>query len=129
MHNLSKISLLEKYNAIYKHYLLCISETYFDSSVLKRDKNIQLIGYNIIFYIETLGACVVNLRNLSEHIISEISIQYNKGYIGVVYRSPSQDAIEFQNFLSSFGTDLSDSTINNALFTIILGDFNARSSV
>ena len=129
MHNLSKISLLEKYNAIYKHYLLCISEIYFDSSVLKRDKNIQLIGYNIIFYIETLGACVVNLRNLSEHIISEISIQYNKGYIGVVYRSPSQDAIEFQNFLSSFGTDLSDSTINNALFTIILGGFNATSSV
>ena len=129
MHNLSKISLLEKYNAIYKHYLLCISEIYFDSSVLKRDKNIQLIGYNIIFYMETLGACVVNLTNLSEHIISEISIQYNKGYIGVVYRSPSQDAIEFQNFLSSFGTDLSDSTINNALFTIILGGFNATSSV
>ena len=76
-----------------------------------------------------MGACVVNLTNISEHIISEVSTQNNKGYIGVVYRSPSQDAIEFQNFLSSFETDLSDSTTNNALFTIILGDFNARSSV
>ena len=92
-----------------------MSETYFDSSVLEGDKNIQLIGYNIIFYIETLGLCVVNFTKLSEHIISEVSIQNNKGYIGVVYRSPSQDAIEFQNFLSNFVTDLNDTTTNNAI--------------
>ena len=92
-----------------------MSETYFDSSVLEGDKNIQLIGYNIIFYIETLGLCVVNLTKLSEHIISEVSTQNNKGYIGVVYRSPSQDAIEFQNFLSNFVTDLNDTTTNNAI--------------
>ena len=54
----------------------------------------------------------------------------NEGFIGVIYRSQSQDAIEFSvNFLSNFETILSDTTTNNGLFTIILGDFNARSLV
>ena len=97
----------------------------------------QLIGYNMIradhpsnakrgviciFYKETLGVHVVNLSNLSECIICEVSIQNNKGDIGVVDRSPSQGAIEFQNFLSNFEAILSNTTTNNALFTIILGD-------
>ena len=143
---MSKISLLEAYNEIYKHDFLCISEAYFDSLVLEGDKNFQLIGYNMIredhpsnakrggvciFYKETLGVRVniVNLSNLTENNICEVSIQNNKGYIGVVHRSPSQDVIEFQNFLSNFETILSDTTTNNALFTIIFGDFNAISSV
>ena len=86
-------------------------------------------GSVCIFYKETLCVRVVTLSSLSECIIFEVSIQNNKDYIGVVYRSPSQDTIEFQNFLSNFETILSDATTNNALFTIILGDFNASSSV
>ena len=86
-------------------------------------------GSVCIFYKETLCVRVVTLSSLSECIIFEVSIQNNKDYIGVVYRSPCQDTIEFQNFLSNFETILSDATTNNALFTIILGDFNASSSV
>ena len=81
-----------------------------------------------VFYKETLGVCVINLSNLRECTICEVFIQNNKGYIGVVYRSPCQNANEFQNFLSNLGTILSDTTTNNALFTITLGDFNVRSS-
>ena len=55
-------------------------------------------------------------------------MQNFKGYIGVVYRSPSQDNIEFENFLSDFDELLSKTASNNSLFTIILGDFNTRSS-
>ena len=39
-HNLSKISQLEAYNSVYKHDFVCISETFFDSSVQEWDKNI-----------------------------------------------------------------------------------------
>ena len=46
--------------------------------------------------VETLGVHVVNLSNLTECIICEVSIQNNKGYDGDVY--PSQDATEFQKF-------------------------------
>ena len=59
----------------------------------------------------------------------EVSVRNSKGYIGVVYRSPSQDSFEFEDFLSNFEKVLSHTTLCNSLFTIILGDFNARSSV
>ena len=55
-------------------------------------------------------------------------MQNSKGYIGVVYRSPSQDGIEFENILFEFDEILSKTASINSFFTIILGDFNARSS-
>ena len=107
---------------------------FFDSSIQEQDKNIQLDGYNLlradcpsnskqggvcIFYKETLGVFIVKS-------LDEVSIQNSKGYVGVVYRSPSQNSFEFENFLSNFDKVLSDTTSCNSLFTIILGDFNNR---
>ena len=43
--------------------------------------------------------------------------------------SPSQNIIEFKNYLSNSEKLLNYTTSSNGLFTIILGDFNARSSV
>ena len=83
----------------------------------------------MIFYKETLGVHIVKSLSFNECIICEVSIQTNKGYVGVAYRSPSQDSFEFENFLSNIEKVLSDTTLWNFLFTIILGDFNARSSV
>ena len=88
-------------------------------------------GCVCIFYKETLGVRVVSLSNVcnSECIICEVSVQNNESYNGVVCRSPSQDANEFQTFLSNFEINVSNTTANNALFIIILGDCNARSSL
>ena len=66
---------------------------------------------------------------LSECIIFEVSIQNSKGYVGVVYRSPSQHSFEFEFFCQILRKILSDNTSCNFLFTIIFSDFNARSSV
>ena len=52
-----------------------------------------------------------------------------KSLIGVVYRSLSQNIIEFENFLSNFEKLLNYTTSSKVLFFIISGDFNARSSV
>ena len=57
-----------------------------------------------------------------------VSLRHCKGYISVVYRSPSQDNAEFENFLSDFDELLSKTASASSLFTIILGGFNARSS-
>ena len=90
---------------------------FFDSSVTEGDKNIQLSGYNLIradhrsnskrggvciFYKDTLAVRIVNSLKFNERIVCEVSIQNSKGYIGVIYRSPGQDIIEFENFLSNF---------------------------
>ena len=102
--NLSKLSQLEAYNSFYKHDFICISETFFDSSVQEGKKNIQLDGYNLlrtnhlsnskrggvcIFYIETLGVRIVKSLSFRMHYL-RVSIQNSKGYVGVIYRSPSQ---------------------------------------
>ena len=139
-----KISHLEAYNAIHQHGFICISETFFDSSVTEGDKNIELNGYNLIradhpsntkrggvciFYKETLALRIVNSLNFNECIVCEVSIQNSKGYIVVIYRSASQNTIEFESFLSNCEKLLNYITSNNGLFNIIVGDFNARSSV
>ena len=46
--NLSKITQLEAYSSLYKHDFICISETYFDSSILEGDSSFQLDGYKVI---------------------------------------------------------------------------------
>ena len=117
-------------------------ETYFDSSVLEGDRSFQLNGYNLlradhpsntkrggvcIYYKESLYVREVKLSNLSQCIICEVSLRNCKGYIGVVYRSPSQDNAKFENFLSDFDEVLSKTASSSSLFTIILGDFNAKS--
>ena len=111
--------------------ILFVYETFFDSSVTEGDRSIQFNGYNLIradhpsntkrsgvciFYKETLVVCIVNSLNFNECIVCEASIQNSKGYIGVIYRSPSQNTIEFENF-SNFEKLLNYITSNNGLFT------------
>ena len=40
-HNKLKVSLLEAYNTVHKYDFICISETYFDSSVESEDDNLR----------------------------------------------------------------------------------------
>ena len=44
-----------------------------------------------------------------------------------MYRSPSQISIKFRSFLSGFEDMLSSVLLSKFQFTVILGDFNARS--
>ena len=105
-HNLrSKIPQLEAYKSVYKHDFICISETFFESTVREADKNIQLDGYNFlredhasnskrdgvcIFYKETIGVNIGKSFIFSECIICEVSMQNSIGYVDVVHRSPSK---------------------------------------
>ena len=47
--------------------------------------------------------------------------------VSVVYRSPSQSSQEFAQFEMLFSQLLNDITSKRPFFSIILGDFNARS--
>ena len=44
--NLSKIFQIEAYNSLSSHDFICISDTYFDSTILG-DKSVHLNGYNL----------------------------------------------------------------------------------
>ena len=45
-----------------------------------------------------------------------------------MYRSPSQSSIEFESFFSGFEDMLNSVLFSKSQFTVILVDFNARSS-
>ena len=62
-HNFSKLSLLSSYNSIYHYDLICLSETFLDSSFLPDDPRLNLDGYNLILAdipndIKRGGVCV-----------------------------------------------------------------------
>ena len=122
---------------------ICISETNFESSILEGDSSFHLDGYKVIradhpsntkrggvciYYKESLSVWALNVTNLSECIICEGLLQNCKGDIRVIYKSPSQNTAEFEEFLSKVEDILNTTASSSSLFPIIPGDFNARSS-
>ena len=47
-HNYAKVFLLKAYVANHRFDIICISETYLDSSTLHDDNNLEIPGYNFI---------------------------------------------------------------------------------
>ena len=47
-HNYAKIFLPKAYIAIHRFHIICISETYLDSSTSPGDNNLEISGYNLI---------------------------------------------------------------------------------
>ena len=64
----------------------------------------------------------------SQCILCELTIQDQVGYIVVIYRSPSQSATEFDDFLVNFEKLLNHVRQLKSTFLLILGDFKARSN-
>ena len=69
----------------------------------------------------------MNNIGLAECLVCKVCLSNKTGYVVVTYRSPSQTYLEFQKFLTSFDKLLQNLQNLNPYFTMILGDFNARS--
>ena len=115
---------------------------FFFCSVSLDDNDIAVESYNIvpadhpsnhkkggvcIYYKESLAVQFININFLNNHLLCDITFDNKKGYITVLYRSPSQSSSEFNNFLSGFENMLNVISSCKPDFSIILGDFNARS--
>ena len=140
-HNFAKLSSFQAYNALHKFDIICISETFLDSSISSNDLESLLDGYKIIrsdhpmnlkrggvciFFKETLPLNILNITQLNECLVVEILYNNKKCYLVTLYRSPNQNDIEFDDFITKFEI-LIDSIYNlNPYFVIILGDFNAK---
>ena len=135
-----KLSLLTAYNSTQHYDIICISETYLDSSI---DENIlKLDGYSLIradhpgnlkrggvclYYKENLLLRHIKTEYFPQCLLCRISIQNQTGYLVVTYRSPNQNNNEFNEFLTNFERLLSHVKQLKSSFLVKLGDFNARS--
>ena len=90
----NKLSLLEPYNTFHKYDILCISETYLDSSVSVDDTTLSLPDYNLVrsdhpSNIKRDGVCLcfkenlslrsINVPFLSQCVLCEATLQSEKG--------------------------------------------------
>ena len=141
-HDFLRVSLIEAYNAVYDYDLFAIVETHLDSTV-DEDK-LSLDGYTftknnhpqnvkrggVALYVkDTLPSNRrMDLETLPECIVYEIQLNRKKYFFAVIYRSPSQNQIEFDNFSVNFEIMLSKMRTENPFSVVISGDFNCRST-
>ena len=141
-HNFLKVSLIEVFNSVTNFDIICISETFLDSTFLPNDPRLSLQGYAMIrsdhpsntkrggvcmFYKEHLP--FVNRTDLTfvdECLVGEINYKNSKCFVSCFYRSPSQTEDEFDNFISGFERTCSGIALETPLSSFILGDFNAK---
>ena len=89
-HNFIKLSLLHAYISINKFDIICLSETYLDSSISSNDGSLEVPGYTlvradnanntkrggvcIIYYFNSISLKVLDIKFLNECINFEINI-------------------------------------------------------
>ena len=106
----NKLSMLEAYNIAHKHDVICISKSYLDSTIPIDDNSLSLNGYNLtlaehpdnvkrggvcMYYIENLSLRIISTSFFDQCLLCEVTCQNQKGYIAVIYHSPSQSCNEF----------------------------------
>ena len=143
-HNFAKLSSLEAFNSVHNFDIICISESFLDSTFSSDSPDLALKNYRLaradhpldikrggtcIYYKEILPIKVSNIINLQECLLCEISFNNQKCLIVSLYRSPSQSANEFQSFLKELEIlIMSICTPGDSNLVIIVGDFNAKLS-
>ena len=60
---------------------------------------------------------------IAQCIVCEITLQNQKDYAVIIFRSPSQSVSEFGEFLSNFDKILNHIKEFKPSFTVVLGDF------
>ena len=141
-HDFLRASLLEAYNSIYNYDLICIVEAHLDSSI--DEGRLALNGYTFIknnhplnvkrggvgLYIKNSIPFInrFDLVTLPKCVVSEIRLGSSKYFFVVIYRSPSQEESEFENFMTSFALLLSNLQSEQPFSNVVTRDFNCRSN-
>ena len=133
--------LLKAYIAIHKFDIICLSETYLDSSTTSDDNNLAISGYNLIrsdhpfnnkrgvsiYYKNFLPLRVLSIQYLQEYINFELNIGGKICNFISLYRSPSQTQDEFKKFIDNLELNLETLCQNNPFVMVLIGDLNAKS--
>ena len=85
-------------------------------------------GGVFIYYKESLAIKMLTINYLQECICFDLKIGSRFCIIVSLYRSPSQAADEFDNFLKKLNLTTESITQKNQFLTAAIGHFNARSS-
>ena len=139
-----EVSLIEAFITTSNFDIVCLSETFLDSTIPDDDVNMQISGYSLLKAyhpnnIKRGGVCICfkeslplirrdDLTNLKDCVITKINVNNEKCLFTCLYRSLSQNHDGLEHLCTNF--DLFLSNFNNLYPTcsIVLGDFNAKCS-
>ena len=135
---------IEAYNSIYHFDVKAISESMLDRTISNDDIFIEGFRREIFrsdhpSNTKVGGACVYfreglhlkrrgDLEELQESIVTEIIISRKKVFFVTLYRSPSQNSVQFEVFLDKLQRIVEKIQAENPHSLILTGDFNCRSS-
>ena len=140
--NFCKISLIEAYNFHHKFDIICLSETFLNSSYRSDDSDLHINGYNLIradhpsdnkrggvalYCKDYLPLRICDTSNIDEFLLLEMNFDNKKCFLISLYRSPSQSSDEFNDFCLKFDKTLEYVFNQNPQLVFVVGDFNARS--
>ena len=141
-HAYFKLFLLKAYISVHKFDIICLSETYLDSTVPLDDVSLVISGYNLIrsdypsntkrggvclYYKNYLPLRVLNIIYLKECLNYEVKINDKSCNFISLYRSPSQSQDDFETFSDNFEMTLETLAQKGSFLTTIIGNFNAKS--
>ena len=81
-------------------------------------------GRVCIYYKESLPIKMLNINYIQECICFDLKLGSKLCTIVSLYRSPSQSADEFENFLNKVNLTMKLITQKNPFLTVVIGDFN-----
>ena len=81
-----------------------------------------------MYYKKNLSVKIISTSYFGQFLLCEVTCQNQKGYIVVIYRLPSQSWNEFVDFIFNLEKLTNQIKQLKPSFTMILCDFNARSS-
>ena len=124
--------------------LVCLSETFLDSTIPNDDVNIQINAYSLLRAdhpnnIKRGGVCIYfkellplirrnDLTNIKDCIETEINVNNEKCFFTCLYRSPSQSHDELERLSANFDFILSNINDLHPTCSIALGDLNVKCS-
>ena len=126
-HDFIKVPLTEAFITTHNFDILCLSETFSDSTIDLNDENINIDGYSILRANHPSnnkrgGVCIYfkqslplirrdDLSTMQETIVTEVSVENETCFFTCFCRSPSQSHDELENFCSEL--NLLRKNINN----------------
>ena len=141
-HNYLEISLLRAIS-LHNFDVVCISETYLDSTTALNDGNLAITGYNLlradhasnskrggvcVYYKSSLALRLIDVHYLQEYLIFEILISGKSCNFVSLCRSPIQSSDSSEEFADNLQLSLDKISNQNPSLTVVLGDFNTKSS-
>ena len=143
-HDFLKVSLIEAFITTHNFDIICLSETFLDSTVPQDDENIMIIDYSLLRADHPSnstrgGVCLYlkkhlllirrkDLSILQKCLATEIIVDNEKYFFTCLYRSLNQNHEGLENFSSNLDLLLSNINDNHPTCSILMGDFNAKCS-